>query len=470
MSAGRLGVRIAAVLAVVAALAVVAFLFLFQGAPYTVKVQFENASQIVPGNIVSIAGSPVGVVEQIKLTDDGQAELELALKEKKYTPLRRGTQAIVRQASLSGVANRYVDLMLPTGKSPEIESGGLIESQETQAAVDLDQLFNTFDPVARTAVQRDFAGFAEMYAGRTEEANEAFKLFNPALASASSLFEEINRDTPDLERFIVQTAGLVNTVASRDDDLAGLIDNLATTAEALANERDGLSETIERLPDFMRKSNTTFVNLRGTLDDLDPLVEESRPALRRLRPFLAQLRPFAREAVPTVRDFSRTVRTPGRDNDLIEFLQAQPAVDRIANQTVQANGKQRDGAFPETARSLAGSTPQFAFFRPYVPDLYGWFDDFSTTGQNDALGNFSRSGLAFNAFTLGPTATTLLPVPPPLRDQILTTAADPNNALRLGEESNNPCPGSSEIPKSGDNPFKPSPDFNCDADEVAVGP
>ena len=33
-----------------------------------------------------------------------------------YAPLRRGTQAIVRQASLSGIASRYVDLSLPGGQ------------------------------------------------------------------------------------------------------------------------------------------------------------------------------------------------------------------------------------------------------------------------------------------------------------------------------------------------------------------
>jgi hypothetical protein len=39
----------------------------------------------------------------MKITDDG------------YHPLRVGTKAIVRQASLSGVANRYIDLRLPPG-------------------------------------------------------------------------------------------------------------------------------------------------------------------------------------------------------------------------------------------------------------------------------------------------------------------------------------------------------------------
>jgi phospholipid/cholesterol/gamma-HCH transport system substrate-binding protein len=212
------------------------------------------------------------------------------------------------------------------------------------------------------------------------------------------------------------------------------------------------------------------VNLRAALDDLDPLVRESRPAVRRLRPFLAELRPFAREAVPTLRDLSRAIRTPGADNDLIEVLQAQPAVDRAANDRVQANGAEREGAFPALARSMKGGTPQLAFNRPYAPDLMGWFDDFSTSGQYDALGGFSRAGLQLNAFTFTPATDQItdqlpgglgdvLPVPPALRDEILTQ----NGALRIGR--NNRCPGAAEP-----NFFKPSPDFNCDEKQVPIGP
>ena len=51
-----------------------------------------------------------------------------------------------------------------------------------------------------------------------------------------------------------------------------------------------------------------------------PLVEASKPVAKRLEPFLSQARAFAADAEPTVRDLSRTVRTPGADNDLVEFL------------------------------------------------------------------------------------------------------------------------------------------------------
>ena len=475
MGEAHLGRRIVAVVAVIAAIAAVAFVLLSRSAPYTVTARFENASQIVKGNLVQVAGSPVGTVKQIRLADNGEAVLKLQIDDDRYSPLRQGTRAIVRQASLSGIANRYIDLQLGDAKGDEIGKGGEIAAASTVSQVDLDQVFNTFDPVARTAVQRDFAGFAEMYAGRADQANQAFEYLNPALASSSQLFQEINRDTGDFDRFVVQTAGLVKTLASRDDDLAGLVDNLATTASALAAERGGVSESIQRLPDFMRKANTTFVNLRAALDDLDPLVRESRPAVRRLRPFLAELRPFARDAVPTLRDLSRAIRTPGADNDLIEVLQSQPAVDRAANQPVQANGAQRPAAFPTMAKALKDATPQIAFFRPYAPDLQGWFDDFSTSGAYDAIGAFSRAGLELNAFTFTPTTDPItgplngllgnvLPIPPQLRDTILTN----QGALQTGR--NNRCPGSAERSIDGSNPYKPSPDFNCDDKQVPIGP
>src|SRR5215208_7652697 len=100
--------RIAAVLAVVAAVVVVAvLLFAGGGGGYTVKARFQNASQLVKGNLVQVSGQAVGKVENIDLTPDGQAEITMSIDDD-HAPLRRGTRAIVRQASLSGIANRYV--------------------------------------------------------------------------------------------------------------------------------------------------------------------------------------------------------------------------------------------------------------------------------------------------------------------------------------------------------------------------
>jgi phospholipid/cholesterol/gamma-HCH transport system substrate-binding protein len=165
----------------------------------------------------------------------------------------------------------------------------------------------------------------------------------------------------------------------------------------------------------MRQANTTFVNLRATLDDVDPLVEASKPVVPILARVLDELRPLARDARPTIRDLARTVGQPGRDNDLLDLMRTFPPlasaaldtkVRRINFGSGMKNLGETRGSFPETIEALEETAPIIRFGRPYTPDLFGWFDDFSTTGPVDAEGGFSRVAVRFNAFDLsGPTPT-----------------------------------------------------------------
>lgn len=393
--------RVAAILGLVAAVGAVGF-FLFGLSSYTVKAVFLNAGQVVAGNNVQIAGTKVGSVSDIKITPNGQAEIFFTVQDE-YTPLRRGTRAVIRQASLSGISNRYIDLQLPEGNKAQatIPSGGAIGIDETVTQVELDEVFNLLDPVARVAVQQFFRGQARQYRGRGKAANAGFKYLSPALSTSSELFDELDRDSPLLARFLQDSDRFNSALASRDDELTNLIKNLNVTTRALGDQRIPLMEALSRFPDFLRTANTTFVNLRGTLDELDPLVKASRPAARRLPAFFRELRPFARNARPTLRDLSQIVRQPGADNDLVELNRTFPPLARVALDSTRRNGKRRKGAFPEASRALRSGAPLMAFARPYTPDLVGWFDDFSHTGSYDALGGFSRSQIYFNLFNQG---------------------------------------------------------------------
>ncbi|MEY2516551.1 MAG: phospholipid/cholesterol/gamma-HCH transport system substrate-binding protein, partial [bacterium] len=359
----------------VAVVLIVLVVALSGGPGYTVHARFVSASQIVKGNEVKVAGEAVGSVDDVALTDDGHAELTLSISADGYAPLRRGTRAIIRQSSLSGVANRYVDLQLGGAGGADIPDGGRLGTDSTEAAVDLDQIFDTFDPKTRAGVSKSVGFLRDFQAGSEDEANAALRYLNPALSSSSRLFAELNRDTPDFQRFIVETSKLVTDVSARDDALSGLVRNLATTTSALTSSGESLGEAVGLLPNVLRKSNSTFVDLRASLDDLTPLVDDAKPVVRtKLRPLLAELRPFARDARPAVRDLSATVRRKGADNDLVELLRRQPAIDAIANKPAERNGKQREGALPATAKAAADLAPQLAYLRPYAPELAGWFD------------------------------------------------------------------------------------------------
>jgi len=460
----RIGLpRIAAIAAIVVVLLLLVLLTFAGGGGYKVTARMVNTSQLVKGNLVTLAGERVGTVEDIRLSDDGIGVVELAIDDD-VAPLRRGTRGVVRIRSLSGVANRVVELQLGPNEGADIEDGGEIPMADTQGAVELDAVFNTFDPATREGVQKTIRLLRDFNAGHEDDARAALRYLDPALSASSRLFRELNRDNGrDLERFVTETSRLVTDLSARDDDLAGLVSNLGTTMNALASERADLGEAVERLPGFLRRANTTFVNLRATLGDLDPLVEAARPVVRDdLRPLFAQLRPFAQAAAPTVRDLSRTIRRPGADNDLVELLRRQPALDRVANQTAERNGERRPGAFQASQAASKAATPQLAYFRPYGTDLVGWLDDFSHSGQYDALGGFSRAGLQLSQFTFSPLLDALLPVPPEMREALTL------GTVKIGR--NNRCPGSIERrAEDGSNPYVPE-GIDCDRSQEAIGP
>src|SRR3954471_21682617 len=238
--------RIAAVAAVAVAVVVVAVLLFAGGSGgYTIKAQFINASQLVKGNLVQVGGVKAGTVKKIEITPSGQALVTLSIDDD-YAPLHQGTKATIRQASLSGIANRYVDLTLPAqppngSKLPELADGNTINVQNTTASVELDQLFSVFDPPTREAVKQLFVNSHRFYEGKTAQQREVFRFLNPALSTSSRLFNEINKDTPTLERFIVDSSDLVTALADRRDDLAALIGNLNSTFRALGSERVALA-------------------------------------------------------------------------------------------------------------------------------------------------------------------------------------------------------------------------------------
>ena len=392
--------RTAALVALVVVVGAVLIIVLSGGSSYQVKAIFQNASQIVSGDEVEVSGNAVGSVSDIKLTPNGEAELTLAINNSLFKPLHRGTTAIIRQASLSGIANRYVDLYLGPATAPTIPNNGVLDMTQTQGVVDLDELFNALDAPTRKGLQDVFQGSASQYAGRGAQAQLAWEYLNPSLATSSLLFHELNRDTSKFTRFVTTSSNLVSDLASRQTDLSGLISHLSTTFSALSAQHVALGQAIQQLPPFMRLANTTFVNLRNALVDLNTLINVSRPTAPKLQKLLEQLRPLAVDAVPTIRDLANVISRPGANNDLIDLTKLAVPLAQATVGKVRANGALRPGAFTVSQQALHESVPELAVGRPYAVDLTGWFEGYSHPGGYDANGSASRVALSVGTGTL----------------------------------------------------------------------
>jgi phospholipid/cholesterol/gamma-HCH transport system substrate-binding protein len=433
------------------ALVVVAVVLLGGGATHTYKLRFENAGQLVKDDDVQIGGRRVGSIRTIELTDDNEAEITVELQEP-YAPLHRGTTASIRATSLSGIANRYIALTPAPNSAPKLDDGSVLTADATTPIVDLDQLFNTLDEKTRASLQQVIKGSATQYEGRGAEANAGAKYFSPAISTSARLVNEVDRDQQAFEDVIVYGAKVTTALAERRSDLSNLVANAATTAGAIGDENQALATTLDLLPGTLRKANTTFVNLRATLTDLDNLTDASLPATKKLAPLLRALRPLVADARPTIRDLRLLVTQPGGNNDLIDLLKKAPRLESLAKPT-----------FANSIAALRKSEPVVGFVRPYSEDFVGWLRDFSqTTANYDANGHYARIQPIFNAFsfTSNPTGGTLRAIP----------NSDKFAGLQTGNLTR--CPGAaSQAPPDGSAPWRDTDGkLDCDPTQIPPGP
>jgi phospholipid/cholesterol/gamma-HCH transport system substrate-binding protein len=430
---------------------------------------FENGGQLVSGNQVLVAGQPIGGVDDVTLTDNGQAEVTISVD----NPLHEGTTAVIRATSLSGIANRYVSITPGPNNAPALPGGATLAGDKTTSPVDLDQLWNTFRPRTRQALRNVIQGSGAVYAGHTHGAQQTYKYFAPSLSTTRRLFAELTSDSRAFSQFLVQGSQALGTIAQRRNDLSALTSNLNQALGAIASQNNALDRSLVAFPPALRQADTTFVNLRAALDDLTPLVNDFKPATKNLAPFLRKLRPVAERSVPVLHDLRLAISRSGKTNDLTDQLRELPGVENVASRQI-----------PRAVGGLNASQPVIEFARPYMPDLMGFLSKFAeVTANYDASGHYARVSTAeANFFHYcapgdtnshctgggGPYTTgQLAPIPP----------SDQFNDLTFGNFTR--CPGGATQPIAGSNPFTDDgslltggqpPNPKCDTSDVPPGP
>jgi phospholipid/cholesterol/gamma-HCH transport system substrate-binding protein len=399
----NVGLRLLTVGAIALAVLVAGFLLLRGGSgDYRVSMTLDNANQLVIGNQVKVGGVSVGRVSKLALADDGRARIELSITDDGLRPLHHGTQATVRSASLSGIANRYVALQPGPDSGSEIGDGGAIPAEGIHGEVDLDQVLNTLDPGVqedlRSAVQQ-LGGAFDGQAGH--DLNSGLRALNPALSQAGLTEQEVLRDQATFERFLTQSADVVSAVATRDDRIPPLVANAHASLEAVAARSENLESSLRQLPPTLRQTNTTLVDLRGAIGDLRPTVRLARPVAPLVTDFLRELQPTARRARPVIGNLRSTIDSRG-GSDLIGVLRG---LEPVARAGVPA--------FRATVPTVNDLLPVLRDLRPYAPDVVGGLlNGFggSTGSYYDANGHYARISFHSSAYS-GQGLLSFLPSP-----------------------------------------------------------
>jgi phospholipid/cholesterol/gamma-HCH transport system substrate-binding protein len=432
-SRGATPARIAVVAALAIAVVVLAIVYFGGSSGHKYTLVFQNAAQLVPDNQVLIGGSPVGSVESIELSDDNLAEVHVEVSQE----LHEGTTAVIRATSLSGVANHYISISPGPNSNPPLDEGAELGLASTTTPIDIDQLFNTFPPSVRRGLSNFIKGNATVFKYQAGAANDSYKYFGPALNRTDAFVKELNADQRLLERFVVGSSKLTTTIAQRGESLSSAISNANTAFSAIATQNVALDQTLRRLPPTIRQANTTFVNLRAALDDLDPLFNTARTATKNLAPFLAELRPVASKLIPFTHDLRLTVARPGKANDANELLTVLPTVQQRASK-----------AFPHSEEAIAAFQPNLNFIRAYTPDLFNGFGKLGqVAGYYDGNGHYVRAATGLqNVFA--DVGGTLEPIAKSKQFEAFGSSAGIHRR----------CPGAATQPAAdGSNPFVDPP-------------
>jgi len=414
----------------------------------TYRLDFANAGQLVTGDIVRIGGTPAGTVSSIRLTDNGQAQVEISL-DRSFGPLRRGTTAAIRNPGLTDVAARYVDISpAPSFRAP-LPSGAVIPTSQTSGIVDIDELFNTLNARTRAGLRGLIRGFGEWYQGRSRQANATAQLFPAALISYTRLLRQFDASTPSLDRFIQQTDVALGTIDRNAPALTDLVSSGRTTVDALASDNRSLSQGLTDLPVALRRGTVALQRLRTqALPGLTRLFDQTAPAISPLHQLLPKLDPVLQESVPVFAQLRTLLTKPGPNNDLGDALLDLPTLAR-----------QVKGDFPRAITALHKGTPIFQFARPYFPDLVAWLVNWDGIfAPYDANGHYARTLPVFGAYQL--TGNTLTPTPP-----------DERGLSGLTTGFTDRCPGSGVATGDGSSPYVDSgsqSNAHCDTSDSAA--
>ncbi len=278
---------------------------------YFVRAVFDNASTLVPGEDVKVAGVPVGVVSDMDVTEENKAAVTLRIDEDAFTPFKQDASCIIRLQGLIG--ERFVECepgsadaeALETIEDGDGEGERLLSVENTSSPVDLDLLNDIMRRPYRERFAILLSELGTGLAGRGEELNEVIHRANPALRETEAVVRTLARQNRELADLARDSDRALAPLTRERRRVSHWIVEANETGEATAERRVDIRRGINLLPAFLRELRPLMADLEGFADQGTPLLRDLKvaaPALGRLIEAQGDLADASRESFPSLGD------------------------------------------------------------------------------------------------------------------------------------------------------------------------
>jgi phospholipid/cholesterol/gamma-HCH transport system substrate-binding protein len=220
------------------------------------KAEFSDATGVVKGDDIRIAGVKVGSVKKVEIIDRTRALVSFNVA--KSSIVTKSSTATIRYRNLVG--QRYISLTQGVGDLDRLPNDSTIPIKRTQPALDLSVLFHGFKPLFAALSPADI---------------------NKLSAEVISVFQG---EGGNFNALLQNTASITNTLADRDQVIGSLIDNLNSVLKTLAGRDKQLSSLIIEFKRFMGGLVQDKDAILGSLDSVSTLAEQTSDLVTGIRP------------------------------------------------------------------------------------------------------------------------------------------------------------------------------------------
>jgi phospholipid/cholesterol/gamma-HCH transport system substrate-binding protein len=380
---------------------------------YLVRAVFDNASFMVKGEQVRVAGANVGKIKSVEVTMPGEvdsyahgrpraisgkAAIVMEISDPGFRDFHADGGCLIRPQSLIG--EKFVDcrptLPRAPGQEPppplkQVPNGQpgageyLLPLGNNGTSVDPDLIndINTLPYSQRFRLILNELGAG--LAGRGEDIKVLVKRANPVLRDVDRVFGILSAQRDQLAQLASDSEAILRPLSRERSHVAGFFSNAGAAGEASAERGPELEEALQKFPTFLREFRKTMVSLKTFSDAGTPLFEEfgtAAPSLtdatRTLTPFSEALTvslkslgkageesgPFFAKADPVVRkarDLAKSGVTPTKELAKLFINLKQTGgwdglTELIYNTAASINGFDKYGHFGRTRVTLSNCT------------------------------------------------------------------------------------------------------------------
>ncbi len=278
---------------------------------YFVRAVFDNASTLVAGEDVKVAGVPVGAISDLDVTSEKKAAVTLRIDDTDFVPWK--TDASCKVGSQGLIGEKFVDCEPGSASAqplPKIEDGDgkgerLLPVERTSSPVDLDLVNDIMRLPYRQRLSILISEFGAGLAGRGEELNEVIHRANPALRETDQVLKILADQNRTLARLARDSDQALGPIAREREHFADFIVQANTTSVASAERSEDIRRGIELLPGFLSELRPLMADLEDFADQGTPLLTDlnaAAPALGRLIEAQGTLADASRESFPSLGD------------------------------------------------------------------------------------------------------------------------------------------------------------------------